>query len=63
LRNVSVHNAAFAEDTGNHKVGDVIVRFKKGEMLQGNLLFYANMIKSLVQYFKGWLEVFLDTHD
>jgi hypothetical protein len=63
LRNLSVHNATFAEETGDYTVGDVSIQFKKGEMLQGNLLFFSSMIDSIVHFFKNWLDVFLDRHE
>ena len=63
LRNLSVHNATFAEETGDYRVRDVLIQFREGEMLQGNLMFFSNMIDSIVHFFKRWLEVFLNKHE
>ena len=63
LRNLSVHNATFAEETGDYRVRDVLIQFRDGEMLQGNLMFFSNMIDSIVHFFKRWLEVFLNKHE
>ncbi len=63
LRNLSVHNATFAEETGDYTVRDLLIQFRDGEMLQGNLMFFSNMIDSIVHFFKRWLEVFLNRHE